>query len=159
MTTWVVGLGANLGDREEALASAIERLSAYVHVRAVSSVYETKAIGPPQPHFLNAAVRVETDLAPEALLDVLLSVERSLGRIRAERWGPRTIDLDLLFGEPVATERLVVPHPHLCERTFALAPLLEVYDMPSLRASLAALGGAPPKRDFPRALRLVTPSG
>lgn len=95
-------------------------------------MYETEALvlagAPPQPKYLNAAVLLETDLEPEALLDRLLEIERAHGRERREKWGPRTIDLDILWIDGVthATEKLVVPHPHLRERAFALRPLLDV---------------------------------
>lgn len=149
----VVGLGTNLGDREATLRSAVEALRSLSEGDVVvSALYETAPVGPPQPHYLNAAVRLRTWLAPEALLDALLDVERSHGRIRRERWGPRTLDLDVLFaledGAPLEhrSERLVVPHPHLEERSFALAPLLDV--MPELLGRLgpvlSALGAPDP---------------
>jgi 2-amino-4-hydroxy-6-hydroxymethyldihydropteridine diphosphokinase len=155
MQTAVIGLGANLGQRLQTLESAIHTLAHSAHIRVVrvSPVYETEAVGPPQPNFLNAAVRIETDLEPEALLDTLLAIEMAHGRIRKERWGPRTLDLDILaicepethFPVKIATPRLTVPHPRLFERSFALAPLLDV--MPELDvhwgALLRALGGAP----------------
>lgn len=102
----------------------------------------------PQPDFANAALRVAWVGTPHGLLDVLLHVEAQLGRVRSERWGPRTLDLDLLWwsGSPVASGRLRVPHPGLSERAFALAPLLDV--APELSGQYApalhAAGGAPP---------------
>lgn len=128
----MIGLGANLGDRIGTLRSAASSIEALGHVRARSAVYETEALvlagAPPQPKYLNAAVLLETDLEPEALLDRLLEIERAHGRERREKWGPRTIDLDILWIDGVthATEKLVVPHPHLRERAFALRPLLDV---------------------------------
>jgi 2-amino-4-hydroxy-6-hydroxymethyldihydropteridine diphosphokinase len=127
-----VGLGANLGDRDAALRRAVELLGEHdgVDVVAVSAVRETEPVGVlDQPRFLNAACAVDTTLAPRALLDVLLDVERALGRVRgAERYGPRTIDLDLLVydGEVVDEPGLAVPHPRLHERRFALEPLLDL---------------------------------
>jgi 2-amino-4-hydroxy-6-hydroxymethyldihydropteridine diphosphokinase len=127
-----VGLGANLGDRDAALRRAVELLGEHdgVDVVAVSAVRETEPVGVlDQPRFLNAACVVDTTLVPRALLDVLLEVERALGRVRgAERYGPRTIDLDLLVygGEVVDEPGLVVPHPRLHERRFALEPLLDL---------------------------------
>jgi 2-amino-4-hydroxy-6-hydroxymethyldihydropteridine diphosphokinase len=127
-----VGLGANLGAREQTMRRALELLAAVpgVAVVAVSSFRETEPVGGiEQPRFLNAAAAVDTDLAPRALLDLLLSVERTLGRVRGpERYGPRTIDLDLLLYEDVVIDEpgLVVPHPHLHERRFALEPLAEL---------------------------------
>lgn len=161
-TVWVVviaivGLGSNLGDRLAAIEAAIHALARtpQITLEAVSSVYETPALGPPQPAYLNAAVRIETALAPEALMEALLAIEASLGRVRREKWGPRTIDLDVLVlldragGSilPHAGPKLIAPHPHLCERSFALAPLLEIapeLERP-LRPVLEALGGPPPK--------------
>lgn len=124
----VVGVGANLGDRHATLQRAVDALGRVARLRAASPVYETSPVGPPQPEFLNAAILVETRLAPETFLDELLAIEASLGRVRSVRWGPRTIDLDVLWieGLVVATERLVVPHLHLHERAFALRPLLDV---------------------------------
>jgi len=110
------------------MRAAVRAVATRVHVVAGSRVYETAPVGPPQPDYLNAALLVETDLAPEALLDALLAVERELGRERRARWGPRVLDLDVLWIEGIAvdTPRLVVPHPHLRERAFALAPMLEL---------------------------------
>jgi len=97
---------------------------------AASSVYETAPVGPSQPDYLNAAALIETELAPEELLDALLAIERAMGRVRPspKDWGPRIIDLDVLWIEDVAvrSDRLTVPHGHLRERAFALLPLLEV---------------------------------
>jgi len=125
-----VGLGTNLGDREALLRNAVTLLRERVDVRAVSSVRETEPWGlVDQPAFLNAAVEVETELTPRELLDLLLDVERRLGRTRdGPRYGPRTIDLDLLlYGEQVLDEPgLTVPHPRLHERRFALEPLAEL---------------------------------
>jgi len=131
VTTVYVGLGANLGAREETLRRAVELLGAAdgVDVLAVSQFRETEPVGVvDQPPFLNGAVAIETARAPRELLDLLLEIERSLGRVREERWGPRTIDLDLLvYGHEVVDEPgLRVPHPHLHERRFALEPLVEL---------------------------------
>jgi len=125
----VVGLGSNLGDRRAMLQAAIVEIGRIARVERVSQVYETAPVGgPPQGDYLNAAVLVEWPGDALGLLDALLAVEASLGRVRAERWGPRTIDLDLLWieGTVVDHERLVVPHPRLLEREFALAPLREI---------------------------------
>jgi 2-amino-4-hydroxy-6-hydroxymethyldihydropteridine diphosphokinase len=126
-----VGLGSNLGDREETIAQAIALLGEQpgIEVLAASTLDETEPWGPiEQPRFLNGAVVLETTLEPRALLGVLLDVERRLGRVREERFGPRTIDLDLLvYGEVVLDEPgLTVPHPRLRERAFALEPLAEL---------------------------------
>ena len=125
----VVGLGANLGDRIASLRAAVALLGAVSQIEATSRVYETKPVGgPPQGDFLNAAVCVVWSGAPDDLLDALLAIEAGLGRVRRERWGPRIIDLDVLWieGLAFASERLVVPHPRLLDRAFALVPLLEV---------------------------------
>ncbi len=128
--------GSNLGDRERALREAFEQLRALCADLRFSSLYETRPLYvTDQPLFLNAAVEASTTLAPEALLDGLQGIEKSLGRDRAreQRMGPRTLDLDiLLFGEElIASPRLTIPHPRLAERAFVLVPLLEL--APGLR--------------------------
>jgi 2-amino-4-hydroxy-6-hydroxymethyldihydropteridine diphosphokinase len=127
-----VGLGANLGDREQTIHAALERLGAEdgVEVLRVSSLRETDPVGyEDQPRFLNGAAELETTLPPRALLELLLAVERELGRRRdGPRWGPRVIDLDLLlYGQEIVDEPgLRVPHPRLAERRFVLEPLAEL---------------------------------
>ena len=125
-----IGLGSNLGGRREHLERAVCALDAApgLRVDAVSSVYETAAIGPEQPDYLNAVARVETVLSPMALLGVLHGLEDAAGRTRGQRWGPRTLDLDLLlFGDLVIeTPMLSLPHPRLAERHFVLVPLCEL---------------------------------
>ena len=132
MTRAYVGLGANLGDRSATIRAAVEQLRAEpgVTVVAVSSVRETDPVGfLDQPRFLNAAVALDTELSARELLDRLLAIERRLGRTRdGPRFGPRTIDRDLLlYGEERLQEPdLEVPHPRLHERLFVLEPLLEL---------------------------------
>ena len=131
MTSAILGLGGNIGEPERAMAAALDRLHAGPDIRvgAVSALYETPPWGNvDQPRFLHAAARIETGLGPRALLDAILSVERELGRERAERWGPRVIDVDiLLYGDRAVDEPgLAIPHPRLAERVFALAPLLDI---------------------------------
>ena len=127
-----IGLGSNLGDRERMLWGAVHMLAfnPEVDVVAVSSISETDPVGfADQPRFLNAAVAIDTELGPRALLDLLLSIERELGRTReGPRFGPRTIDLDLLlYGDEVVDEPgLTLPHPRLHERRFVLEPLAEL---------------------------------
>jgi 2-amino-4-hydroxy-6-hydroxymethyldihydropteridine diphosphokinase len=125
---YVIGLGANVGDRLVALSSARAALGRLGALLRVSSLYETAPVGPPQPDYLNAAVLLETFLSPSALLEQLLSIERAHGRQRLERWGPRTLDLDVLHSPELIVEQLglTIPHPELCGRAFALLPLLEV---------------------------------
>ena len=127
-----VGVGANLGDRESVIRRAVALLGETpgVVVRAVSTLRETEPWGPvAQPPFLNGAVALDTALGARELLEVLLAVERQLGRTRAgPRYGPRTIDLDLLLygAETIEEDGLAVPHPLLHERAFALEPLVEL---------------------------------
>ncbi len=147
----VVGVGSNLGAREASIRCARVLLDARegIDVRQISEIYETEPLGPPQPRYLNAAFRLETTLSPSELLSVLLRTERRLGRHRVpdERWGPRSIDLDLLWDQrgPHESLDLSVPHPELENRGFALAPLLDV--APELSEvfgpSLEQLGGPP----------------
>lgn len=130
----MIGLGANLSDGTrdpiESLRAAVMELTDVpgVRVLARSKVYETAAVGPPQPDYLNAAILVECTRPLEELMASLLEVERGLGRERRERWGPRTIDLDILWAEDTImdTPHLTVPHAHLRERAFAVKPLLDV---------------------------------
>jgi 2-amino-4-hydroxy-6-hydroxymethyldihydropteridine diphosphokinase len=126
----VLGLGSNLGDRLMTLQRAASELASVGAIRGKSAVYESEPVGPPQPRFLNAAVRCASPLAPEELMAAILHIERHLGRARPDpiRWGPRTIDIDVLWSAsgPIDTPQLSVPHPRLRERSFALVPLLEV---------------------------------
>ena len=126
-----VGLGANVGDREAHLRSAVVAVGARPELRVVgaSKVYESAPVGyADQPDFLNAAVELETEVSPRDLLQTLLELERSLGRVRGQRWGPRIIDLDLLlYGHRIVQEQgLTVPHPHLHLRAFVLLPLCDL---------------------------------
>jgi 2-amino-4-hydroxy-6-hydroxymethyldihydropteridine diphosphokinase len=128
-----VGLGSNLGDPEELIRSALELLGAEagIEVVGVSSLRETDPVGyEDQPRFLNGATELSTELPPQELLERLLAIERRLGRVRGEgtRFGPRTIDLDLLlYGQETVEEPgLTLPHPRLHERRFALEPLAEL---------------------------------
>jgi 2-amino-4-hydroxy-6-hydroxymethyldihydropteridine diphosphokinase len=151
MSRAYVGLGSNIGDRGEMLERAVALLAASpdIELIRVSTVRETDPVGfTEQPRFLNAAAAVETELGPRTLLERLLRIEGALGRTRdGPRFGPRTIDLDLLlYGqEQVDEPGLTVPHPRLQERRFALEPLvdldpaLEVPGRGSVQALLAAL--------------------
>ncbi|MET0387504.1 MAG: 2-amino-4-hydroxy-6-hydroxymethyldihydropteridine diphosphokinase [Polyangiales bacterium] len=144
---FIVGLGTNLGERQQNLTRAVEAVARLpVHIEALSRVYESAPLGPPQPDYLNAGLRLTSELAPETMLAALLDIERMLGRVRDVRWGPRVLDLDVLWSsEPWSSAQLTVPHPELARRTFALAPLLDVAPelAPQYGAALAALGGAP----------------
>ena len=126
-----IGIGANLGDREKTLQEAVGILDAHpkIDVAAASSVYETAPVGVvDQPHFLNAVLQIRTRLSARKLLNCLLAVERQFGRVRQTRWGPRTLDLDiLLYGDAVIHQQgLQVPHPHLHERAFVLIPFCDL---------------------------------
>ncbi len=124
-------LGGNLGDREANLKKAIELLNDKIgKVIAISSLYETAAWGKTdQPAFLNQAVGVETNLSAIAVLDLALSIEQELGRVRKDKWGERLIDIDLiLFGDQIIDipDKLQVPHPHMQNRKFVMEPLTEI---------------------------------
>ena len=147
MTRAYVGLGANLGPREVTLLRAVDLLAETegVDVLQVSQLRETEPFGVvDQPAYLNGAVVIDTTLTPRELLDRLLAIERDLGRVRDVRWGPRTIDLDLLLYGDLSVDQpgLHVPHPRLAERRFALEPLAELdpaLDIPGLGDVSAAL--------------------
>lgn len=127
-----VAVGSNLGDRAGMIGAAVEALGSAPGVRIGqrSRLYETEAVGGPpgQSAYLNGAVQIETTLPAAELLGLLLAIERRLGRERGERWGPRTIDLDLLLvgDEVVESEELTLPHPRMHERRFVLEPLAEI---------------------------------
>src|ERR671931_468485 len=124
-----IGLGSNLGDRAAHLRAALDHLGTLGTVEAVSPFLETDPVGyAEQPRFLNAAVRLRTTLSPHALLRALLSIETALGRVRTVRWGPRTIDLDLLLYDDLVRDDpgLTVPHPRMHERRFVLQPLAAI---------------------------------
>ena len=126
-----IGLGSNLQEPIRQLRSSVIALRELrdSHVAAVSGVYRSAAVGPgDQPDYLNAALRLDTELAPETLLHELQRIESSQGRIRIERWGARTLDLDiLLYGDlKIATPTLTIPHPALLLRNFVLYPLADI---------------------------------
>jgi 2-amino-4-hydroxy-6-hydroxymethyldihydropteridine diphosphokinase len=128
VTRAFLGLGSNLGDREGLLAEAVDRLVA-VGRRAVSPAYETDPVGgPEQGAYLNLVVELDTDLSPRQLLEVCRRLEAAAERVRDERWGPRTLDVDVLWvdGATVADADLEVPHPRMWQRRFVLAPLRDL---------------------------------
>jgi len=130
-----LSLGSNLGDRKAQLQEAVRLLQTNPSISnmRMSSIYETAPVGYlSQDEFLNLVIRLETSLSPLELLDICQEIEQALHRERLVRWGPRTVDLDmLLYGqEQLATERLTIPHPRMYERAFVLVPLQEL--MPSL---------------------------
>lgn len=139
-TTVVIALGSNLGDRLANLRAAVKKLpDRGVAINRLSSVWETAPIPADQPSFLNAVLVGATDLAPTDLLMALKRTESELGRRPGRRWGPRPIDLDILFygDEQLESEALTIPHPRIAGRNFVLAPLAEVLPGP-----LPVLGGS-----------------
>jgi 2-amino-4-hydroxy-6-hydroxymethyldihydropteridine diphosphokinase len=162
MTQAFIGLGSNVGERLQTLQQVVRCLGATagVQVTKVSSVYETEPIGPAdQPWFLNAVAEVATSLSPAALLAHTQAIERALGRVATHRWGPRTIDVDiLLYGtRRVNTATLVIPHPELCHRAFVMIPLLELdprLTLPDGTAIRACLGALTP----PQSVRRFAPA-
>ncbi len=155
-----LGLGSNLGDRLGNLRRAVALLGQRDGIRVVRSsrVFETEAVGPPQPDYLNAVAEVETSLTARQLLDECLAIERDIGRVRTERWGPRVIDVDLLTFDDQRIDEpgLTVPHPRMHERGFVLVPLLELDADPPLpngrRVAELRLGG-----DIALGVRLFAP--
>jgi 2-amino-4-hydroxy-6-hydroxymethyldihydropteridine diphosphokinase len=138
-----LGLGSNLGDRRELLATALDRLTA-VGLVAVSRWYETDPVGgPEQGAFLNVVAELDTDLSPRQLLAVCGRLERAAERVRIERWGPRTLDVDVLWveGATVAEPDLEVPHPRMWQRRFVLAPLRDLAPDLVTEAQVAAADG------------------
>lgn len=135
MTRVVLALGSNLGNRMEALQSAVDRLAAApgVSVLAVSSVYESEPVGgPPQPDYLNAVLVADTSLSPMELLSATQEIESALGRVPGERWGPRPIDIDVIDYAGVVSDdpELTLPHPRALERAFVVVPWSDVDDRP-----------------------------
>lgn len=131
MTTAFVGLGANLGAPEATLRSAVAAMRALpgTRVTGLSSLYRSAPVGPAgQDDYLNAVARLDTTLTPHELLSALQAIENAHGRVRQERWGPRTLDLDLLLhgDDCIATPELTLPHAELTNRNFVLVPLLEI---------------------------------
>ena len=135
-TACAIALGSNLGDSEQTIRTALTRLDQAeglclrdcVNAPAVSQLYKTAPVGPPQPSYINACAVFQTTLSPIQVLQLLLATEASFGRIRRERWGPRTLDLDLLlYGDQVInTPMLTLPHPRMHERAFVLVPLADI---------------------------------
>jgi 2-amino-4-hydroxy-6-hydroxymethyldihydropteridine diphosphokinase len=143
VTRAFLGLGSNLGDREQLLAEAVDRLLAVGRV-AVSPRYETDPVGgPEQGAYLNLVVELDTDLSPRQLLEVCRRLEAAADRVRQERWGPRTLDVDVLWvdGATVDEPDLEVPHPRMWQRRFVLAPLRDLApDLVSAEQVAAAEG-------------------
>ena len=151
--TAYLGLGSNLGDREENLRQALSLLGESVEITALSSVYQTEPWGyGEQPSFLNMVCGFRTSLSPPELLALAQEVERKLGRVRTIRYGPRTMDVDiLLYGDRIVdTPDLQIPHPRIPERAFVLAPLAEIapdVEHPTLKRPISALLADAPGRE------------
>lgn len=128
--TAFIGLGSNLEDPSAQLERALQALDRLPESRltATSALYQSRPVGPPQPDYLNAVARLDTALPPLALLDQLQAIEDAQGRERKERWGPRTLDLDLLLydQQTLTLDRLQLPHPELARRSFVLYPLADI---------------------------------
>ncbi|MBW4603585.1 MAG: 2-amino-4-hydroxy-6-hydroxymethyldihydropteridine diphosphokinase [Calothrix sp. FI2-JRJ7] len=125
-----IALGSNIGDSHTILLGAIDAIAQTPGIRLISqsSLYRTKAVGPPQPDYLNGCVLLQVEMIPELLLEVLLKIENKFGRLRGERWGARTLDLDILLysDQIIETPKLQIPHPRMRERAFVLVPLVEI---------------------------------
>lgn len=125
-----IGLGSNLGDRKKNIEEAIEKLKSYgLKILKISSIIETEPYGyREQNKFLNAVCLVETDLDPYSLLDLLLRIEKEMGRVRTIKWGPRNIDLDIIFYDDLVidSETLKIPHPDAHNRSFVMGPMAEI---------------------------------
>jgi 2-amino-4-hydroxy-6-hydroxymethyldihydropteridine diphosphokinase len=146
----LIGLGGNQGAVQDAFSAAVAALAAHVDVVSRSAIWRSEAHGPPQPDYLNAAVLVETGAHPSEVLALCRGIEADAGRdrTREQRWGPRPLDLDLLIapGLVIETSALVLPHPRLAERRFALAPAAELapeWVHPRLHRTLADLASSP----------------
>lgn len=145
METAYISIGSNLGDREKYSRQAIEGISEFAKVTAVSAFYETEPVGfEDQPQFINSVAEIETELSPHGLLEKLRSVENKLGRVRETKWGPRTIDLDIIFygNEVLNDPDLTIPHPEAHKRRFVLEPLEEIaptFEHPVLKQSITEL--------------------
>ncbi|MEM6753462.1 MAG: 2-amino-4-hydroxy-6-hydroxymethyldihydropteridine diphosphokinase [Cyanobacteria bacterium P01_C01_bin.38] len=126
----VIALGSNIGDSRTILEAAVKTLHKVpgITYRIKSNWYVTKAVGPPQPDYINGCVNLKVDLEPFKLLEILLEIENQFGRERKERWGARTLDLDLLLYDDLIlnTPSLEIPHPRMTQRAFVLVPLAEI---------------------------------
>ncbi|MCH7949270.1 MAG: 2-amino-4-hydroxy-6-hydroxymethyldihydropteridine diphosphokinase [Candidatus Dadabacteria bacterium] len=140
-----IGIGSNLGDTIGNCKIALEEIGNFAEIVRISSLYETEPVGnEDQPNFINCAVEINTDLSPHELLSHLNSVEDKLGRVRGEKWGPRVIDLDIIFydGLVMKDDDLIIPHPRAHLRRFVLEPICEIardFIHPELKISILEL--------------------
>ena len=145
MSRVFIAIGSNLGDRVSYCREALDEIAAFSRITKVSSLYETDPVGKEdQPEFINCAVEINTELSAEELLKELNLVEEKLGRVRHEKWGPRTIDLDIIFysDKIINEENLEIPHPRAHLRRFVLEPLCEIapeFIHPKLNLSVSEL--------------------
>ncbi|WP_156481659.1 MULTISPECIES: 2-amino-4-hydroxy-6-hydroxymethyldihydropteridine diphosphokinase [unclassified Anabaena] len=125
-----IALGSNLGDSLAILAAAIQELATIdgIKLETTSSWYRTKAVGPPQPDYINGCAIVQVEMSPQELLETLLAIEQKFGRVRQEHWGARSLDLDILLYDDlmIDTPTLQIPHPRMQQRAFVLVPLAEI---------------------------------
>lgn len=155
-----LGLGSNLEDRKNALNTAIKRLHEHIDDLTISDFFETDPVGiTDQPKFLNAACSGETELNPRDLLDFILAIEKEIGRVRTIKWGPRVIDIDILFyGDRIIREPdLTIPHPFIAERGFVLLPLSQIagdFLHPVLQKTVSDLLRKLPERPSEKVLRV-----
>ena len=144
-----VAMGSNLGESRQTLDAAIQTLADHPKIELISrsSWYRTAPVGPPQPDYINVCVVLAVQLTPQELLNTLLGVEQQFGRVRQERWGARTLDLDLILYNQLilTTPHLQIPHPRMRERAFVLVPLAEIAPRwidPVTKEAIAQLVGA-----------------
>jgi len=125
-----IAFGSNIGDSRAILSASVKTLCQIpsITLKAKSNLYKTKAVGPPQPDYLNGCISVDVDIEPFKLLEILLEIENQFGRERKEHWGARTLDLDLLLYDDLIlnTPTLQIPHPRMIQRAFVLVPLAEI---------------------------------
>ena len=130
MAKCAIALGSNLGNSLDTVANALKALANIpgVDLIATSSWYQTKPVGPPQPDYVNGCIVLQVQQNPAELLTILQAIELQFGRVRTEKWGARTLDLDILLYEDlvIQTPKLTIPHPHMTERAFVLVPLAEI---------------------------------
>ena len=145
MSRVFISIGSNLGNKIDNCRQAIKEIAEFTKIVRASSLYETEPVGKEdQPNFINAAVEIETDLSPHELLTQLHVIENNLGRVREEKWGPRTIDLDIIFYDNliIKDNDLIIPHPRAHERRFVLEPIKEIapdFIDPDLKVSISDL--------------------